>query len=286
MRAWGVVLIAAAGCGRLGFGDADAGGSDAPAGDAPGSADGAIPKPDAAPEADADTRFDAALGTGGYTVARTGAPYVYLAGAPVPGFAMGDDDNNYTLPLPFTFAYYGIAYTSVTVSLNGYVTFGAAATGATTYDNDCPLDATAPDATIAVFWDDLFASAINAPMGSLSYATSGTPPAQQLAIEWRDMDAYYRTGNGGNYFTQGVRVTQTLVLHENGVIELHYGPRTPPTSPNQDCGPERHQGCSATIGLEAPGTTTTTPIQCGTAAGPGPGYIPIVDGDLITFTPS
>jgi hypothetical protein len=81
-----------------------------------------------------------------------------------------------------------------------------------------------------------------------------------------------------------MRVTQQLVMHESGVIELKYGPRTAPTL-NRDCGLERHRGCSATIGIEAEGNAPTKTIQCGTDVGPL-GTITMIDpGRMFTLTP-
>lgn len=277
MRARAVLLVGlVTGCGRLGF---DASGL---------TSDGGKPsaKPDASGIArDAGPVIDTPPGMGSYTVTQTTAPYTLLSGEPVPGFAVGADDENYALALPFSFVFYGVPYSQLTVSVNGYVTFGSPVTGTATSDNPCPLAGAPPDATVAVFWDDLYASD-TAPLGALSYAYGGAAPDRTLTIEWRDMDAFYTAGGGNNAFTQGVRVTQEVVLHETGVIEMHYGPRTPPTNANKDCGPDRHRGCSATVGLEAPGTTVLANVQCGTSAGPGPGYTPIDEGRLITFTPN
>jgi hypothetical protein len=268
------------GCGRLGF-DAPAvvvgGGDDAPAAD-----------PDGQPT---DVSFDGVLaidgpiGMGSYNVSEADETYVDPVGlTPVPGFVLGADDENYTLALPFTFRFYGVDYTSVTASMNGYLTFGTPATDVDSYVNDCPNDGTTPDATIAVFWDDLYANAA-VPTAMMSTALEGTSPDRKLTVEWKDMDAFYRAGSGNNAFSQGIVVTQKIVLLESGAIELRYGPRTPPAQ-NRDCGLERDRGCSATVGLEAPGGTLTTPVQCGSAAGAGPGYTPLTDRRVIRFVPN
>ena len=277
-----VLLVLVVGCGRLGFGEPPA---NTPPIDSASDAPGII-KPDAPPPIDADPTIDAAQGTGSYQIAQANAPYAALEGAvPVPGFAPGTaDDENFMLVLPFAFTFFGITYTTVTVSVNGYVTFGAPVTASDSFTNDCPLDGTSPDATIAVFWDDLLSNP-NAPIGTLATATAGAAPDRTFSIEWRDLDAWYQAGGGNNAFNQDLRVTQTLVLHETGVIEIHYGPRTPPRDASKDCGPQRHLGCSATVGLEAPGSTVTQLVQCGTAAGPLAGFQPTIEGRLITFTP-
>lgn len=277
-----VLLVLVAGCGRLGFGEPVASN---PPGDSATDAPGIV-KVDAPPPLDADPTIDSPRGTGSYLIAESTAPYVSPANTePVPGFPAGvADDENFTLVLPFAFTFYGITYTSATVSMNGYITFGTAVTGADSFANDCPLDGSSPDATIAVFWDDLLSNP-NAPIGTLVTATAGVAPDRTFSVEWRDMDAWYQAGGGNNSFNQDLRTTQTLVLHETGVIELHYGPRTPPVDANKDCGAQRHLGCSATVGLEAPGSTVTQLVQCGTAAGPLAGFQPTVEGRLITFTP-
>jgi hypothetical protein len=274
-----VVLLLLGACGRFGFNTA---GSDAnPDEDAQTSG-----KPDGAPTIDADPSIDAAQGVGSYTITESVAAYASPAGAQImPGFVAGADDENYPLALPFTFTFYGIAYTSLFASVNGFVTFGSPVSGAESYDNDCPINNSPPDATIAVFWDDLYFNP-DALMGSISFAVDGASPDRRVTIEWRDLDAWYRAGAGNNYFNQNLRTTQKLTLHENGTIEIHYGPRSTPTDPNRDCGPQRHLGCSATVGLEAPGSTVTQMVQCGTAAGPLPGYQATAEGRRITFVPN
>ena len=270
-------LVVLAGC-RYGFATTSA---DGDLGDVAISGD-AIGKSDAAPVIDGATSIDSPAGFGGYTLTDSTAPYVPLTGVVVPGFAASDDDQNYAMTLPFTFTFYGIAYTALTISMNGYVTFETAVAGVDTQVNDCGLDATSPGAMIAVFWDDLYANAA-APAGALTYLVDGTSPDRRLTIEWRDMDAFYPAGP--NAFSQGVRVTHALVMHETGTIEMAYGPRTPPTVPNKDCGADRHRGCSATIGLEASGSQLFDNVQCGTSTGPGAGYVPVDEGRKLTFVP-
>ncbi|MDQ3339752.1 MAG: hypothetical protein M4D80_31710 [Myxococcota bacterium] len=272
MRRAGVVAAFAlvCACGRVGF-------EAAPAGE--------LTKPDGAPVPDADPTIDAPIGMGSYTIAESTAPYTLLDGADVvPGFEPGSDEGLYELALPFTFTYYGIPYDKVAAHMNGYVTFGGPVASPEAYQNDCPLDASAPDAMIAVFWDDLFASKMIMPFGTLRFAIKGAAPTRSLEIEWRDVDAFYRAGTGNNFFSQGVRTTQKIVLRESGVIALHYGPRTG-SSTTKDCGVERHIGCSASVGLRAPSSAVLQPIQCGTETGFHAGAMPLADGRLITFTP-
>ena len=270
-------LLCLAGCGRLGFGSADGGVADL-------SADG-LEAGDGTGDLDA-TRADATAGPG-YVVTTGSMTYGSLPGAAtVPGFVVGADDENYAMTLPFPFTFYGTSYTSISISVNGFVTFGAPPTGVAAYLNACPLDATSPAVTIAVFWDDLFSNTAIAPSGSVDYAQDVSGADRWFAVEWRDLDAYFRAGAGNNHFQQNLRVTQRLVLHESGVIEMKYGPRTAPTL-DRDCGLDRHRGCSATIGLRAATTPPSKTVQCGNDVNAlSPGFTPIAPDRWFMFTPS
>ncbi|MDB4954899.1 MAG: hypothetical protein JWO36_2468 [Myxococcales bacterium] len=259
-----VALGGLAGCGRFGFAPAEL---DAPL--VPGK-DGFVPS-------DGNRAFDVALGVGSYAMTDTNVTYIALGGTVISGSSTADEQT-YPLALPFTFAFYGVAYNSITVGADGWLSFTGAISGATPWVNPCPLDAVAQDAAVAVFWDDLVARSSGT---TINYAASGTAPNRKFAVEWSHFTAWYQYGT--SYFDQDTNVTQQVVLHESGVIDLHYGPRTAP-SMNYDCGVGRHQGCSATVGLEAPGTTSMT-TQCGTASGPAPGYTALVPGRMLSFTP-
>lgn len=268
----GLMLLAA--CGRWGFGEPDGGLAN--------DDSDATPREDGASDA-----LQADANTAGYTVVIGTTPYPTLPGAAaVPGFAVGADDESYAMTLPFAFQLYGISYTAININVNGFVTFGPAPTGLDAYLNDCPLDATTPAATIAVFWDDLVSDTATAPMGFVTYAQDMSAADPWFAVEWRDLDAYYQAGGGNNHFVQNLRVTHMLVLHESGVFEMKYGPRTAPTL-DRDCGLSRHRGCSATIGIEAASDSPTKTVQCGNEVNAlSAGFTPIDADRLITLTPN
>ncbi len=272
-----LLLVCAAGCGRWGFGGADGGVADAD-GDGLDAVEGAG-DPDA-------SQTDATAGPG-YVVTTGSATYGSLPGAAtVPGFVVGADDESYAMTLPFPFPFYGTSYSSMSISVNGFVTFGPPPTGVNAFINDCPLDATSPATTIAVFWDDLFSNAAISPSGSVDYAQDLSGADRWFAVEWRDLDAYFLAGAGNNHFQQNLRVTQRLVLHESGVIEMKYGPRTAPTL-DRDCGLDRHRGCSATIGVQAATSTQSKSVQCGTDLNAlSPGFTPVSPDRWFVFTPS
>jgi hypothetical protein len=233
---------------------------------------------------DAAPFVDSPPGSGSYTFLDTTATYVGLGDAQtIEGFVAGADDDNYTVALPFGFDFYRVRYDALTVNVNGYVTFTTPPAGPESAANDCGFDATTPDAMIAVFWDDLFASAEISPNGTIVIASGGTAPNRTFAVEWRDMDTWY--AQGGSFWSTTMRATQQLVLYEDGVIELHYGPRSG-GSKDRDCGLDRHRGCSATVGLEGAGAAPVHLVQCGTEAGPMPGYTPLDEGRLFRFTPN
>ncbi len=62
------------------------------------------------------------------------------------------DDGSISIPLPFTFPFYGQNKTSVLLSANGYMTFG---TSGGVYTNSGIPNSGAPNDLIAGFWDDL-----------------------------------------------------------------------------------------------------------------------------------
>jgi hypothetical protein len=267
-----VIACALCACGRVGFGAGD-------------ELTTETEKPDAAPLPDADPTIDAPVGMGSYAISESTEPYMLLDdGIVFPDFVPGSDEALLALAMPFTFTFYGVPYDALSVHVNGYVSFGAPAASPETYQNDCPIDASAPDAIIASFWDDLFASKMIMPFGTIRYAMTGDAPNRAVEIEWHHVDAYYRAGTGNNFFSQGIRITQKIVLHEGGVIDLHYGPRTQ-SSTTKDCGIDRHVGCSATVGLRAPSSAVTQTVQCGTDTGAAVDFAPLAEGRKITFTP-
>ncbi len=62
------------------------------------------------------------------------------------------DDDSEVIPLPFAFPFYGFAHEEVSISSNGFLTFGG---GAADYSNDPIPDQVEPNDLIAPFWADL-----------------------------------------------------------------------------------------------------------------------------------
>jgi len=87
----------------------------------------------------------------------------------------GNDDYA-TLSLPFPFTFGGVSYADVTVSANGYLTFGGAGGVA---DNFLIPGIAQPNEFIAPFWDDL-----NPQPGDVYQRTLGSAPNRQFVVEW------------------------------------------------------------------------------------------------------
>jgi thermitase len=97
-------------------------------------------------------------------------------GSQIPLFG---NDGYTTIPLPFSFTFGGLSYTQVTVSANGYLTFGGVGSVA---DNFFIPAIAEPNQYIAPFWDDL-----NPQAGSLYQRTLGSAPDRQFVIEWHQV---------------------------------------------------------------------------------------------------
>lgn len=166
----------------------------------------------------------------GYSCAQGPGSFVAAANA----LALTGDDATTALTLPFAMPFHGRAYTSATVSTNGFLTFGTAL-GTNNYVNPTMPTAAAPNAVVAPFWDDLEIDA----SASVRTDTTGTAPNRKFIIEWRN--AKFRPSGPD-------RITFEAVFSENGQIVFNYGTLTTPLQ----------QGAAATIGIEnASGTAAT-----------------------------
>jgi hypothetical protein len=122
---------------------------------------------------------------------------------------LGDDDITASLPIGFTFNYYGTNYTQFEISSNGYMTFDLG-----TLLNGCCQgqilpDPTPPNNVITGLWDDLYPPGA----GTVGYQTFGTAPNRYLVVSWT-----------GTPFCCGATpdVTSSIVLYEtSNIIEIH-----------------------------------------------------------------
>ncbi len=114
------------------------------------------------------------------------------------------DDQTVTVNLPFAFSFYGISYTSLKISSNGNIHFGAA--NASYFNQPLPYSS-GPLAMIAPFWDDLYP-----PAGGTVY-TYHDVANNRFIVQWDNIAHYPGTGD---FYTFQV------LLYANGRIVLQY----------------------------------------------------------------
>jgi len=157
------------------------------------------------------------------------------------------DNGNVVRPLGFTFNYLGVDYTQARISVNGWISLNQS--GTTTGNNDNLFNTTAPNTTLAPWFDNLEDDATSV----VAYKTEGTAPYRIFTVEW------YRLLT---YNTNGVtaRISFQAKLHEtSNIIEFHYGTAETGTHGNEGAsiGIEDATGGSGHFIEATTGSTTT-----------------------------
>jgi hypothetical protein len=124
-----------------------------------------------------------------------------------------NDDGTATIALPAPFTYFGQSFTSVEVSTNGFLAFGAALADAYPNNPSKPTGG-APMGVLAPYWEDLIAKLD----GKVLVARRAT----YTVISWNDFSSYENAT-----FYDGDSLHFQVKLFDSGVIELHYGAMTP-----------------------------------------------------------
>ncbi|GAB2854321.1 T9SS type A sorting domain-containing protein [Hymenobacter ruber] len=123
-------------------------------------------------------------------------------------------DDNVVYPattLPFTFTYAGTAYTTLRITSNGYVTFGATAPSSSGYT---PISSTTGyDGAISAFGLD--GGGRSNTGAAISTATEGTAPNREFVVQYANWSAYGSVGGVENY---QIRLAET-----SNVIRIVYG---------------------------------------------------------------
>jgi len=141
------------------------------------------------------------------------------------------DDEVRAVSIPFPFDFYGISYTQLYVSSNGFIAFTLGADAGCCSGMPLP-QRDAWNNLIALFWEDL-----NRPEGNIRYQTLGTPGNREFVIGFYSVPHHY----------DRYPVTVEAILHEaSGDIELQYGD-APGDGGTHSVGIENANG---TIGLE------------------------------------
>ena len=137
---------------------------------------------------------------------------------------LNTDDAEATVSLPFTFSYYGNAYTSVRVADNGGLSFNTSAS--ISYTNACyPTSTSSSYPDLAVYWDDLVSS-------NKVYSYNDTAGGRFI-ISWEDVAHF--SGAGAASFQ--------VHLYPSGLIEYHYADVYFGSS-------SYNNGASATVGIQ------------------------------------
>ncbi|PZD79561.1 fibronectin type III domain-containing protein [Mesonia sp. K7] len=205
-----------------------------------------------------------------YTFSEYSGTYTPITGGTVTTTITGssDDGEELNVPIGFTIDYAGTGYSTLTIGVNGAISF---TDDAVDYDNN--LSATAADQidVIAPLWDDLYhrGSPDNA---EIRYETSGTSPNQTFTIQWTNL-SWRNSGNN---------VSFQLVLYEgSNNIQFNYGPNTSTESRTASIGFNKGNSGSNFISVTpgAPGTASTTTATNNISSSNYPG-----DGTTYLFT--
>jgi hypothetical protein len=125
-------------------------------------------------------------------------------------FADGMDDGySDALDLGFNFNFYGIDYSTVYVSTNGFISFGLLTNSY--YTNSEIPNSVFPNKIIAPFWDDLDGSS----NGNVYYKAE----ADRFIIQFTQFQKWDSGSSSGNYTFQ-------IILNKNGSILIHYNDMT------------------------------------------------------------
>jgi hypothetical protein len=165
-------------------------------------------------------------------------------GAPVPG-ATDTDDGGSTVPIGFSFSFFGVAHTEVGVSSNGYLSFGGPLGD---YTNEAIPSTNTPNNLIAPFWDDWAPDLA----GDVDFQTKGAAPNRRFIAQWTGV-THYDAG--------GTSTFQVILFEGSNCIRFRYDDELTVVSP--------------TVGIEDPDGETGIDV---------PGGL-IEPGDCIGFCP-
>lgn len=144
---------------------------------------------------------------GNYTTLTRGLPIALIASptSPAPTPVGTGDDFAVNVPIGFSFSFYGNSYTSLTLSSNGYIAFGA---NPGSYGQMLP-SSSAID-ILAFAWADLYIDNTS----TVNYFTIGTAPNRILVINYRNVRHYSSDPNNN--------IDVQLQLYEgSNAIEIH-----------------------------------------------------------------
>lgn len=134
---------------------------------------------------------------------------------------LGADDETWdNIPIGFAFSYHGTSYTEVAACSNGWLSFDSISSStANGYDTPNDLaDATDIVPFIAPFFGDLYLN------GNIYYKTSGITPNRTFTIEWNNVAADYKYGDGTIESHANSLSFQVVLYEGSGEIKFVYTP--------------------------------------------------------------
>ncbi len=167
------------------------------------------------------------------------------------------DDGEITIPIGFSFKYGSNTYTSLTIGVNGAVSFTS---GNVDYDNDLASADNDHSNIIAPLWDDLYIR--SADNGKIVYKKGGTSPHKWLWIEWQNV----------SWRNTGQTVSFILRIRESTGFGFHYGNLNSSETRSATIGMNTEGGndfLSVTPGNPASTSTTTSNNSISTNNYPG-----------------
>lgn len=131
---------------------------------------------------------------------------------------MGDNGDVVTeKTLPFSFNYYGVNYNTITISSNGWFSFGS--TAQTGMRNTMLPFVNCPANLVAVFWSDLIFSGTNS--GVYTYYNSTN---HSYIIQWNNVRHFYEDQTSSAFSFQAILYDSQFYTGSpvNGVMKLQY----------------------------------------------------------------
>jgi hypothetical protein len=183
------------------------------------------------------------IGSGFVNITSSGTRVTLVAAA-------ADYDGVASVPLNQPFTYFGQQFSSVNVSVAGFLSFGPALAASNYVPNDTTPSTTVPNGVLAIFWDELVRN------------TNGGVYLRQdpdrVIISWDDFRIYATTSE----------MHFQVHLLSNGVIEFHYGSLSSTTTTQSTL--DRLRASSASVWIEKPDGTLAVPWTVNTLGGISP----------------
>jgi len=202
-----------------------------------------------------------------YTFSESTGSYSEITGGTL-STASGDDGEEANVPIGFSFDYVGTPYSTVTIGVNGAISFTSTNIG---YTNDLASTSSTNLNYIAPLWDDMYARTADNP--EIRYETTGTSPSQTFTVQWKNI----------SWRNAGMTVNFQIVLYEGSSnIVFNYGVNNSTDARSASIGFNATPGgadnfISVTPG--SPATTSTTSANNIISSVDYPG-----NGHIYTFT--